>query len=170
MTAPKISLVVAVAQNGIIGRGGALPWRVRGDMKRFRAVTMGKPIIMGRRTWESLNGPLAGRSNLVVTRQEGYEAPGALTASSFDAAVSLAEDEAERLDADEICVIGGAEIFAEALPRASLLHWTEIAAEPEGDVAFPPFERTQWQEISCDRLPTHEGDTAEAVYRLLERR
>ncbi|WP_128291565.1 dihydrofolate reductase [Afifella aestuarii] len=170
MTAPKISLVVAVARNGIIGRDGGLPWRVRGDMKRFRAVTVGKPIIMGRRTWESLKGPLPGRSNLVVTRQEGYEAPGATTARSFEDALALARDAAERLNADEICVIGGAGIFAAALPHASLLHWTEIAAEPEGDVAFPPFERTEWQEISCDRLPTHEGDTAEAVYRLLERR
>lgn len=140
-----ISLVVAVGQNGVIGRRGALPWRLPEDLKRFKALTMGKPVIMGRKTWDSLpRKPLPGRPNIVITRNPDFRDDGALVAHSFAQAIELGEASG----ADEIAVIGGEAIFAAALPLAQIIHLTEVAATPEGDAFMPAIDRTQWREIA----------------------
>ena len=138
-----IVLVVAVAENGVIGNKGALPWRLPEDLKRFKALTMGKPVIMGRKTWESLpRKPLPGRPNIVVSRDPAFRAAGVAIAHSFDAALA----EAEKEHAPEIMVIGGESIFAAALPHADRIELTEVAGRPEGDVFMPEFDRSQWRE------------------------
>ena len=137
-----IALVVAVAENGVIGNAGKIPWRIPHDMKHFRALTLTKPCIMGRKTWESLpKKPLDRRTNIVVTRDKAFSAPGALVVQSFDDAMdaALAEQSAE------ISVIGGAAIYAAALPRATRIHLTEVHADFPGDAHFR-FDRTQWNE------------------------
>ena len=137
-----ISLVVAAAENGVIGHRGALPWRLPEDLKRFKSLTMGKPVIMGRKTWDSLpKKPLPGRTNIVVTRNLDCRAEGALVAHSFADAIAQA-------NADEIMVIGGEAIFAEALPLAQIVHLTEVAASPECDAFMPPIDRNAWREIA----------------------
>jgi len=141
----RISLVVAAAENRVIGHRGALPWRLPEDLKRFRTLTMGKPVIMGRKTWDSLpKKPLPGRTNIVVTRDRNFGADGALVARNFLHAVSLARATAT----DDIMVIGGEAIFAAALPFAQTIHLTEIAASPEGDAFMPSIDRTEWREIA----------------------
>jgi dihydrofolate reductase len=147
----RISLVVAVAENGVIGQRGALPWRIPDDLKRFKALTMGKPIVMGRKTWDSLpRKPLAGRTNIVITRNRDFRDEGASVVHSFADAIGLGS----ATGADEIAVIGGEAIFAAALPLAQIIHLTEVAATLEGDAFMPAIDRTQWREIaregSCD--------------------
>jgi dihydrofolate reductase len=140
-----ISLILARADNGVIGSKGGLPWRLPDDLRRFKSLTMGKPCIMGRKTWESLpKKPLPGRTNIVVTRDRAFAAEGAVAVHSFEEALARAEDE----NATEIMVIGGAEIFALAMPRADRIHLTEIHATPEGDVRFPAFAPQQWRETA----------------------
>jgi dihydrofolate reductase len=135
-----IALVVAVADNGVIGRGGTLPWHLPDDLKHFRAVTSGKPVLMGRRTFDSIGKPLAGRRNLVLSRATA-SAPGVEVFASFDAAVNAVADGAE------LCVIGGADVFALALPRASRVYLTRVHASLAGDVFFPLSELSGWREL-----------------------
>lgn len=166
---------VARARNGVIGRGGALPWRLKSDMAIFKDVTLGKPVIMGRKTWESLpRRPLPGRTNLVVTRDGSYAeekiAAGAVICERFDEAVQIAREQAEEDGADEVCVIGGADIFALAMPKARRMYLTEVDAEPEGDVVFPPFDEADWREVRREAHPAGEGDEFAFVFRVLERR
>jgi dihydrofolate reductase len=163
-------LVVAVAENGVIGLRGGLPWKVKADLRLFRRVTMGKPIVMGRRTFLSIGKPLDGRANIVVTRNREFAAHGVEVAYSLSEAVRLAEAAARRLGAGEICIIGGAEIFLETLPRAERVHFTQVRAKPEGDVYFPPLDEAEWQETHREPLPRAEGDTAEAVYVIYDKR
>jgi len=137
---PKIYLVAAVARNGIIGRAGALPWHLPEDLKHFKRLTLGHPVIMGRRTWESLSGPLPERDNIVVTHRPGYEAPGAAVANSLPAALALCAGEPMAF------VIGGQQLFAESLPMAAGLMMTEIFRDYEGDTWFPQYDRSQWRE------------------------
>ncbi len=140
---PPIVLVVAAGENGVIGVNGTLPWRLPEDLKRFKALTIGKPNIMGRKTWESLpRKPLPGRTNIVVTRDAAYRADGAKLAHSFDGALALARAE----NPSEIMVIGGEAIFAAALPLATRIELTEVASAPEGDAFMPRFDRNQWRE------------------------
>ena len=139
---PDLAIVAAVAANGVIGRAGGLPWRLPDDLKRFRALTRGHAVIMGRRTGESLGGPLADRQNLVVTTRADYTAPGAEVAGSLDEALALV-----RLPLPAFC-IGGAELYRDALPRASAMHLTEIARDYDGDTRFPPVERAAWREVA----------------------
>ena len=139
-SAPAIYLVAAVAANGIIGASGKLPWHLPEDLKHFKRLTMGHPVIMGRRTWESLGRPLPGRENIVVTRSAGYVAPGAAVASSLDAAIALCAGESVAF------VIGGTELFQAALPLARGLVLTEIQRDYEGDTRFPAYDRSQWRE------------------------
>jgi dihydrofolate reductase len=148
---PRIYLVAAVAANGIIGANGKLPWRLPEDMRHFKRVTMGHPVIMGRRTWESLRGPLPGRENIVVTRTPGYEAPGAALAGSLDAALALCVGQAVA------CVIGGERLFAESLPFAAGLVLTEIHRDYEGDARFPDYDRSRWKESQRERHVTADG-------------
>ena len=132
-----ITLVVAVAENGVIGRDGGLPWRLSSDLKTFRRLTMGKPLIMGRRTFQSLKKPLDGRDNIVVTRDDGFRPDGAIVVPSFEAALARAKDCAKARGTDEIMVIGGADIFAASLPLAGRIYKTEVHGRPEGDTLMP---------------------------------
>jgi dihydrofolate reductase len=129
-----------LAANRVIGKNNALPWHLPADLKRFKALTMGHPVVMGRKTYESIGGPLPGRRNLVITRNRDYSAPGCEVVHSLDAAIAACRG------AQEIFVIGGAELFRESLPRAQCLEFTEIRAEIEGDVTFPEFSMSEWHE------------------------
>ena len=141
----KRSLVVAVARNGVIGRDNRLPWKLPADLAYFKRVTMGNPVVMGRRTWESIGKPLPGRRNIVVTSDASYQAPGATVVNTLDAAWEAAGDAAE------VSVIGGRRIFEETLPIADRIHYTEVEAEVEGDTYFPPFDRGEWRETEVER-------------------
>lgn len=168
---PRLSFVVARARNGVIGRDGGLPWRLRSDLQRFKALTIGKPCVMGRATWESLPlRPLPGRLNVVVTRDEGYEAKGALVCTDLEEALDIAREQATEDGVDEVCVIGGAVLFEALLPRARVLHITEVQAEPDGDVRFPPFDEDAWVEVFSERHEPGEKDDHAFVFRTLERR
>ena len=156
----QIVLVAAVAENGVIGRGGTMPWRVKSDMKHLRRLTMGKPVVMGRKTWASLHvQPLPGRTNIVVTRDASFTAPGALVTRSFDVALEAARGDALRRGTD-IMVIGGAEIYAQAFALADRLEITRIHMWPEGDTVFPPIDPAVWGEASREPHPAGEGDDA----------
>jgi dihydrofolate reductase len=162
---------VARARNGVIGRAGALPWRLKSDLFHFRDLTMGKPVIMGRATWDSLpRRPLPGRLNVVLSRDGSFRANGAVVCDSFSEAVQIAREQAEEDGADEVCVIGGAALFDLALSRAQRIYLTEVEAEPDGDVVFPPFEEADWREIEREAHPAGPDDDYPFVYRVLERR
>ncbi|MGB8366589.1 MAG: dihydrofolate reductase [Rhizomicrobium sp.] len=149
-----ISLVVAVAQNGVIGNTGKIPWRIAEDMRHFKAVTLGKPCIMGRKTWDSLpKKPLPGRTNIVVTRDASFEVPGAMTVHSLDEAFACAEAE----QAPEIAVIGGADIYAAALSRATRIYLTEVHRAFAGDTHFPAIDRALWRETAREDHATEDG-------------
>lgn len=148
---PRLALIAAVAENGVIGAGNALPWHLPEDLKRFKALTLGHPVIMGRKTYESIGRPLPGRRNIVVSRNADFAAAGCETAVSLEAAIAACAG-----TADEIFVIGGAQIYAEALPLARRLYLTEIRAEFPGDARFPAFERGDWRET------VHEHHRAES--------
>lgn len=150
-SAPAIYLVAAIAANGIIGKGGKLPWRLPGELQHFKKLTMGHPVIMGRRTWESLGGALPGRENIVVSTRSGYEAPGAAVASSLDAAVALCLGEPVAF------VIGGTRLFAEAMPIARGMVLTEIQRDYEGDTSFPAWDRSQWRETQREAHAAPDG-------------
>ena len=140
MSQPRVYLVAAVAANGIIGANGKLPWHIPEELKHFKKLTLGHPVIMGRRTWQSLTGPLPQRENIVVTRQAGYEAPGAAVANSLDAALAMCIGEPVAF------VIGGTQLFEEALPIAAGMVLTEIQRDYQGDTRFPDWDRAQWKE------------------------
>jgi dihydrofolate reductase len=166
MKRPRIVFVVAVARNRVIGRQGALPWRISSDLKRFKAITMGKPVIMGRKTWESLpKRPLPGRRNIVITRDRHYRAEGAVVVASVAEALA----EAQKAPGDEISVIGGSDIFRQMLPMADRLYLTQVDLEPEGDVFFPPLDEKAWRETSRETHARAEGDDAGFILRVLDR-
>jgi len=147
MTVPRITLIVARARNGVIGRDGALPWRLPEDLAFFKRTTMGQPIVMGRRTWESIGRPLPGRRNIVVSRQAGFVAAGAEVVPGFDEALRLCAG------SPELFVIGGAQLYAEALPRAGRLIVTEIDADFDGDTHWPAPDPAHWREAAREHLP-----------------
>lgn len=162
----KVTLVVAVAENGVIGRDGGMPWRLSTDMKRFRDTTMGKPIVMGRKTWESFpKRPLPGRRNIVITRDRAYVAEGAETAPSLDEALERADD-----GAPEVCVIGGGEIYAQAIGRADRLDVTRVLSEVEGDTHFPPIDPQIWHMVGSAEVPAGEKDSHATRHIVYERR
>ncbi len=168
---PHIALVVARARNGVIGRDGDLPWRLRSDLQRFKAITLGKPCLMGRKTWDSLPlRPLPGRLNLVLTRDLSYEPKGAVVCESLAEALSIARETAIEDGVDEVCVIGGAQLYAAVLPRARRLYITEVDAEPEGDALFPAFDEAAFEEILAERHPAGDKDDHAFTFRVLERR
>lgn len=171
MTRPILTVgPVARSRNGVIGRAGDLPWRIKSDMVLFRRLTMGKPVIMGRKTWDSLpNPPLKGRLNLVLSKDGSFDPHGCVVCESLDEAVQIGLEQAEEDGEDEVCVIGGAAIFAAALPRARRLYLTEVQAEVEGDVLFPPFDESRWREVSRQEHACDEGDDYDFVFRVLER-
>ena len=163
-----IALVVAVAKNGVIGRDGDMPWKLSSDLKRFKRDTMGKPIIMGRKTFESIGRALPGRLNIVVSRSN-FEADDIVHASSIEAALFLAEGWAKENKAEEICVIGGGQIYAELLPRASRIYVTHVMASPDGDTKFPEIDKSQWRTLAKEEVPKGEKDSAETLYVVYER-
>lgn len=162
---------VARGANGVIGRAGALPWRLKSDMIRFRQLTLGKPVIMGRKTWDSLpKKPLPGRVNIVLSRDGSFAPAGALVCEDFSEAVQIGREQALEDGAAEICVIGGAAVFEAALPRAGRIYLTEVEARPAGDVVFPPFAESDWTEVSREAFPAGPDDDHPFVFRVLERR
>jgi dihydrofolate reductase len=138
-----ISIIVAASENNVIGRQGELPWRLSDDLKHFKAITMGKPIVMGRKTWESIGRPLPGRQNIVITRQPGFAAAGCDVVASVDEAIGAADD------APEIMIIGGSEIYALFMPHAERLYLTRVHASVEGDAFFPELD-DNWRLVSDD--------------------
>src|SRR4030081_95225 len=140
MSFPEIVLIVAVAENGVIGSGGTIPWRLKSDMQRFKALTLGRPVVMGRKTFVSIGRPLPGRTNIVVTRDAAFRAAGAAATTSFAAACAVATGDALRRVATEIAVIGGAEIYAQCIDSADRLEITEVHARPEGDTHLPAID------------------------------
>lgn len=171
MSRVDLALVVARARNGVIGRDGTLPWRLKSDMAIFKATTLGKPVIMGRKTWESLpKRPLPGRLNLVLTRDRSFEAEGAIVCERFDEALEIAREQAAEDGVGEVCVIGGTAVFELALRRARRLYLTEVDAEPEGDALFPAFDESAWTEVRRDPHPAGEGDQHPFTFRVLEQR
>jgi dihydrofolate reductase len=171
---PPITLTagpIARARNGVIGRGGELPWRLKTDLANFRAVTMGKPVIMGRKTWDSLpRKPLVGRTNIVLSRDGSFEPRGAVVCEEFGEAVSIAREQAEEDGAREVCVIGGASLFELALVKAGRIYLTDVDADVEGDVTLPPLDMNRWTEVSAKAYPAGEDDDYPFTIRVLERR
>lgn len=160
----SIFLIVAVAENGVIGHGGGMPWRLKSDLQRFKQLTLNKPVIMGRKTYQSIGRPLPGRSNIVVTRDPDFSAAGILVARSFEAAEEIAVGDALRRSAPDIAVIGGAEIFAHWLPQATRLELTEVHASPPGDTTFPALDPAQWEEVARARHAAGPQDSADFSY------
>jgi dihydrofolate reductase len=170
LNGPALVLVAARGRNGVIGRDGALPWRLKSDMALFKAATLGKPVIMGRKTWESLpKKPLPGRLNIVLSRDGAFEPKGALVCERFEEALEIAREQAREDGVDEVAVIGGSALFELALPRARRLYLTEVDADPEGEVRFPDIDETVWTEVRQERHQAGEGDDFAFTFRVLER-
>ena len=163
-SAPEVVLIAAVAENGVIGQGNAIPWRLKSDMQRLKALTMGKPIVMGRKTFESLPRPLPGRTNIVITRDAQYQASGAVVTTSLEAARAVALGDALRRFVTEIAVIGGAEIYAQWMDVADRLEITEVHARPDGDTVFPAIDAAQWDEVARVRHPTGPDNSTDYSY------
>jgi len=166
----EIVLIVAVAENGVIGASGAIPWRLKSDMARFKALTTGKPVVMGRKTFVSIGRPLPGRTNIVVTRDLGFRADGVVVTHSFADAKAIAIGDALRRFATEIAVIGGAEIYAQWMDSADRLELTEVHARPDGDTRFPAVDVTAWEEVARVRNPAGPHDSADFSYVTFRRR
>jgi dihydrofolate reductase len=166
----KLAFVVAVAKNGVIGRNGGMPWRLPTDLKHFRSLTMGKPIVMGRRTWDSIGRALPGRETIVVTRDPNASVEGVHVAHSIEAGLHVAHEQAARMGADTIMIVGGSDIFAALLDRAAVIHLTEVDLAPEGDVLFPPLDQAQWLEIACEAPPRAANDEANVRFLTYARR
>jgi len=154
----KIVLVAAVGENGVIGRYGQLPWRLKSDLKHFRDLTIGKPVVMGRKTYESIGKPLPGRTNIVLTRDFSLKVPSGVLAGSLDAALAYARKDAAVRGVDEIMVIGGGDVFTDTLPLADRLDITHVHAAPEGDAFFPPIDPAAWREVARKDYPAGPDD------------
>jgi dihydrofolate reductase len=167
----EIVLIAAVADNGVIGANNTIPWRLKSDLKRLKSITIGRPVVMGRKTFCSLpRGPLPGRTNIVVTRDATFRADGAVVTTSFDDALLTAYADALRRKAGEIAIIGGAEIYARIMAGADRLDITEVHTCPEGDTRFPPIDAALWQEVARERHPAGPDDSAEFSYVTYRRR
>ncbi|MGC2774866.1 MAG: dihydrofolate reductase [Bradyrhizobium sp.] len=167
----EIVLIVAVADNGVIGASGAIPWRQKSDMQRLKAMTMGRPIVMGRKTFISFpRRPLPGRTNIVITRDADFRAPGAIVIHAVDEALAIARGDAMRRSAAEIAVLGGAEIYAATMPFADRLEITEVHASPPGDTVFPAIDPAQWEQVARERHASGPDDHAEYSYVTYRRR
>ena len=166
---PALVLVAAVADNGVIGQGGSLPWRLKSDLRYFRAITMGKPVVMGRKTYLSIGKPLAGRTNIVVSRNRDFAAPGIMVAPSIEAALAAARGDALRRAADAIAVIGGAEIYAHVIGGADRLVITRVHLRPEGDTLFPAIDPVLWQEVERGEHTAGPDDAAGFTVLVYER-
>jgi dihydrofolate reductase len=166
---PVIALVVAMGENRAIGRGGDLPWHLRSDMKFFRKVTMGKPVVMGRKTFKSLPRVLDGRLNVVLTRDEGFVAPSAVMAHSLEEGLEAARASCARTGAAEIMIIGGEDVFREVLPQTGRIYLTEVDAAPEADTWFPELDPDQWREVFREKHQAGPHDDHDFSFVILER-
>lgn len=164
-----VLIIAAAAENGVIGRGNGLPWRLRSDLQHFRALTMGKPVIMGRKTFLSIGKPLPGRTTIVVSRDQGFAAPGIVVAPSLAAALAAARGDALRRGTDTIVVAGGADVYAQTMPLASRLAVTLIHRRVDGDVTFPSIDATIWRETAHEEQPAADGDDAAFAFLTYER-
>ena len=170
MSFPEIVLIVAVADNGVIGSRGALPWRLKSDIQRFKAITTGKPVVMGRKTFASMGRPLPGRTNIVVTRDANFRARGVAVTNSFTDARAVALGDALRRLAPDIAVIGGAEIYQQWMDIADRLEVTEVHARPGGDTYFAAIDAATWEEVARVRNPAGPDDSADFSYVTYRRR
>jgi dihydrofolate reductase len=158
-----LSIIVAVADNGVIGSGNQLPWRLPDDLKRFKALSMGKPIVMGRKTFDSIGRPLPGRLNIVISRQAGLDIPGCRVVTSIDEAIAAAQP------APEIVIIGGADIYRQILPEVQTIHLTRVHAEIAGDVMFPKLQEREWREVAKEYHAADERHAHAFTFSTLER-
>ena len=165
-----LSVIVAVAENGVLGVDNTLPWRLPEDLKYFKKVTMGKPIVMGRKTYESIGRALPGRPNIVISRNPGFSAPGINVVGSIDSALELAKEMAQGDGQNELMVIGGAAIYALAIPMADRLYLTEVHAEYSGDAFLPAVDLEPWLEISREHHPSQNADLPAFSFLVYERR
>ncbi|HVL70664.1 MAG TPA: dihydrofolate reductase [Beijerinckiaceae bacterium] len=166
----RLGIVAALADNGVIGRDNKLVWRLKTDLRRFRDLTWGKPILMGRKTYESIGKPLPGRRTLVLTRDRSFSAPGVDVAHSWPDALAAGRRTAVQMGVSELMVVGGAEIYALALPEADRLHLTQVHAAPEGDALFPDFDRREWREVRREPREPGPDDEYRFTFVDLERR
>jgi dihydrofolate reductase len=166
----KVALIAGVAENGVIGAGDRIPWRIPSDMGFFKRTTMGKPIIMGRKQYEIFNRPLPGRTNIVVSRRPGYQPDGVIVINDLAAAIEHGKTIAAADGADEVMVIGGGEIYAQAMPLADRLYVSHVALAPEGDVVFPPIDPAVWQVVDTPTVEPSPKDEASFTVRVYERR
>lgn len=158
----KVVLVVAIGENGVIGRNGALPWRLKSELQHFRRVTLNHPVVMGRKTFDSLRRPLPHRTNIVLTRRAGAAAPGVIWAASLEEALALARADAETRGVNAVMVIGGSDVFARTLAIADRLELTRVHGSPEGDVWFPVLDPAHWRQTRCE--PQSRGQDDEFDY------
>lgn len=158
-----LSIIVAVADNGVIGSGNQLPWRLPDDLKRFKALSLGKPIVMGRKTFDSIGRPLPGRLNIVISRQPGLQIPGCRVVTSIDEALAAAQP------APEIVIVGGADIYRQVLSQVQTIHLTRVHAEVAGDVMFPKLHEQQWREVAKEYHPADERHAHAFTFSTLER-
>lgn len=166
----EIVIIAAVADNGVIGANNTIPWRLKGDLQRFKAMTMGKPVVMGRKTFLSLKRPLRGRTNIVVTRDSEFRANGAVVTTSLQEAFALARGDALRRSVGETAVIGGTEVYAGSIKCADRLEITEVHLRPEGDTSFPPIDAALWEEVGRTDHPAGPDDSAAFSYVTYRRR
>ncbi len=166
----EIVLIAAVADNGVIGAQGTIPWRLKSDMQRFKAMTIGKPVVMGRKTFTSLRRPLPGRTNIVVTRDASFRSPGAVVTTSLAAAMAAARGDALRRSVAEVVVIGGAEIYAQCMNSSDRIELTEVHIRPEGDTYFPAIDPSAWEAVARADHPPGPEDSAAFSYVTYRRR
>ena len=164
-----VAIIAAIAENGVIGDGNHIPWRLPGDFAHFKRMTMGKPLIMGRKTFESIGRPLPGRTHSVVTRQEGYQPNGVIVVPSLEAALERAQEIAKADRANEVMIGGGAEIYRQALPFADRMYLTQVMLEPPGDTYFPPIDFEQWKPGGEVSVAAHPEDSAAFRVRVYRR-
>jgi dihydrofolate reductase len=169
MTKARLSLIVAVAKNGVIGAGNQIPWRLSTDMKRFKSITMGKPVIMGRKTYESIGKPLRGRHNIVVSRDRNFSPDGVDVVASFEAALAAAGEASDLNHSEEIMVIGGGEIYRIAIEMADRLYVTFVDAAPKGDTYFPTIDQASWRAISSEQTAAGPKDSVATTFVVYDR-
>lgn len=166
----RISIVVAAAENDVIGLDGDMPWHLSTDLKRFKALTLGKPMIMGRKTFMAIGSALPGRTSIVVTRDTSWQAEGVVPAHSLDQAIALAKEITKADEGEEICIVGGGEIYRQAIELADVIHITRVHAQPSGDTVFPAIDPKIWLEVTREEVPIGPKDSAATTYLVYERR
>ena len=165
----RLSIIVAASQNNVIGNDGGMPWRLSNDLQRFKKLSLGKPIIMGRKTFDSIGKPLPGRTNIVVTRDKEWQSPGAVNVQSLDRAIELAGEIASSTGEEEIFVIGGGEIYRQALDSADRIYLTRVQADIEGDTDFPELQGEDWRPSHEEHVPADQKNSHPTTFVVLDR-